>query len=122
MAEKICELEGKTYENDIEKQSEFLEDSDFNPKRLRDEIQEIVVSKGGKMPKKKRNRRHKKMSTAQTVSNLVEQVQMLVQENRARVTLSSGTIIDDKKIEVETRVPAASHSHPYSDPKNSRHY
>ncbi|KAL2559324.1 hypothetical protein Fot_04063 [Forsythia ovata] len=122
MAENICELEGKTDENEVEKQIEFPEDSDFNPKRLRDETHEIVVSEGGEILKKKRNMHHKKMSIAQTVSNLAEQVQMLVQENRARVTLSSGRIADDEKMGVETRIPAASHSHPYSVPRDFRRY
>ncbi|KAL2546008.1 Mitogen-activated protein kinase [Forsythia ovata] len=98
------------------------ENSNFNPKRLRDEIQEIVVSEGGQIPKKKRNTCHKKMSIAQIVSNLAEQVQMLVQKNRARITLSRGRIVDNEKIGVETRVPAASHSHPYINPMDSRRY
>ncbi|KAL2558166.1 hypothetical protein Fot_02905 [Forsythia ovata] len=122
MAEKICELEGKIVENEVEKQSEFPEDSDFNPKRLRDEIEEIVVSEGGEIPKKKRNRRHKKMSISQTVSNLAEQVKMLVQENKARITLSSGRIVDEEKVGVETRVPEASHTHPHNDPMDFRRY
>ncbi|KAL2533080.1 hypothetical protein Adt_06431 [Abeliophyllum distichum] len=62
------------------------------------------------------------MSIAQTISNLAEQVQMLVQENKARVTLSSGRIVDDVKTGVETRIPVASHSHPYSDPRDSMRY
>ncbi|KAL2479181.1 hypothetical protein Fot_48195 [Forsythia ovata] len=62
------------------------------------------------------------MSIAQTVSNLVEQVQMLVQKNRARVTLSNSQIINEEKIRVEARAPAASHSRPYSDPRDSRRY
>ncbi|KAL2521838.1 hypothetical protein Fot_25761 [Forsythia ovata] len=62
------------------------------------------------------------MSVAQTVSNLAEQVQMLVLENRARITLSSGRITDDEKIGIEARVLAASHSHPYSYPRDSRRY
>ncbi|KAL2528597.1 hypothetical protein Fot_21198 [Forsythia ovata] len=122
MAEKICVLEGKTYENEVEKQIEFPKDSDFNPKRLKDEVQEIVISEGGEIPKKKRNRRYKNMSIAQTVSNLAEQVQILVQENRAKVTLSSGRIVNDEKIRVETRVPPASHSHPYNDPRDFKRY
>ncbi|KAL2529358.1 hypothetical protein Fot_21959 [Forsythia ovata] len=122
IAEKICELQGKTDENEVEQQSEFPVDGDFNPKRLRDGIEEIVVSEGGKIPKKKRNGHHKKMSMVQTVSNLAEQVQMLVQENKARITLSSSRIVDDEKIGVETRVPAASQSHPYNDPRDSTHY
>ncbi|KAL2455134.1 hypothetical protein Fot_57769 [Forsythia ovata] len=65
---------------------------------------------------------HKKMSIAQTMSNLAEQVQMLVQENRAMITLSSGRIVDDEKIGIETRAPAVSHSHPCSDPSDSRLY
>ncbi|KAL2466554.1 hypothetical protein Adt_42405 [Abeliophyllum distichum] len=91
MAEKICELEEKADENEMEKQIEFPEDSDFNPRRQRDEIPEIVV-------------------------------QMLVQQNRVRVTLSSGRIVGDEKIGVENRAPTASHSHPYSDHRDSRRY
>ncbi|KAL2489180.1 hypothetical protein Fot_42472 [Forsythia ovata] len=122
MADKICELEEKTDENEVEKQNKFLEDNDFNPKRLSDEILEIVVSEGREIPKKKKNGRLKKMYIAQIVSNLAEQVQMLVQENRATITLSSGRIVDSKKFRVETRVPAASHSHPYSNPRDSKRY
>ncbi|KAL2499127.1 hypothetical protein Adt_24677 [Abeliophyllum distichum] len=47
---------------------------------------------------------------------------MLVHENRARKTLSSGRIIDDKKIGVENKAPVMSHSHPYSDPMDSLRY
>ncbi|KAL2529108.1 hypothetical protein Fot_21709 [Forsythia ovata] len=74
------------------------------------------------MPRKKRNRHHKKMSIAQTVSNLAKQVQMLVQENRASGTMSSGRIVDEEKGGVQARAPAASHTHPYNDPRDSRHY
>ncbi|KAL2515186.1 hypothetical protein Fot_29157 [Forsythia ovata] len=47
---------------------------------------------------------------------------MLVQENRARITLSSERIIGDEKMGVETRVPTVSHSCPYGDPRDSRRY
>ncbi|KAL2529379.1 hypothetical protein Fot_21980 [Forsythia ovata] len=43
-------------------------------------------------------------------------------ENRARITLSSGRIVDDEKIRVKTRVPAAIHSQPYNDPQDSTRY
>ncbi|KAL2466363.1 hypothetical protein Adt_42214 [Abeliophyllum distichum] len=69
MAEKICELEERTDANEIEKQSEFSEDSDFNPKRHRDENSEIV-----------------------------------------------------KKLELKIEYLTVSHSHPYSDPRDSRRY
>ncbi|KAL2494392.1 hypothetical protein Fot_38149 [Forsythia ovata] len=62
------------------------------------------------------------MSIVQIVSNLAKHVQMLVQENRARVTMLNGRIVDEEKVGVEARAPAMSHSHPYSDPKDSRRY
>ncbi|KAL2474878.1 hypothetical protein Adt_35614 [Abeliophyllum distichum] len=109
-------LEGKTGDNEFDKKIEFPVESDFNPIRQRNEIPEIAKSEGEEAPKKKRNRGHNKMSIAQTISNLA----MLVQESRAMVTLSSARNIDDEKIAVENKMPAVSHSHPYSDPRDSR--
>ncbi|KAL2466336.1 hypothetical protein Adt_42187 [Abeliophyllum distichum] len=110
-------------ENEVEKQIEFPEESDSNPKRQKNEIPEIAISEGGEAPKKKINRRHKKMSISQTVSNLAEQVQILVHENRARVTLSSARNIDNEKIAVENKTLVVSHFHLYSDPRDSwRHH
>ncbi|KAL2558705.1 hypothetical protein Fot_03444 [Forsythia ovata] len=66
--------------------------------------------------------RHKKLSIAQIVSNFSEQVQMLVQKNRVRITLSSSRIIDEDIVGVEARAPAVSHSYPYNDPRDSMRY
>ncbi|KAL2491543.1 hypothetical protein Adt_27171 [Abeliophyllum distichum] len=122
MAYTNNDSKGKTGENEVEKQIEFPEESDSNPKRQRNEIQEIAINEGGEAPKKKRNRRHKKMSIAQTISNLAEQVQMLVQENKATITLSGARNIADEKIVVENKTPIVSYSHPYSDHRDSQRH
>ncbi|KAL2520374.1 hypothetical protein Fot_24297 [Forsythia ovata] len=62
------------------------------------------------------------MSIAHTLSNLVEQVQILVQENRTRSVVDGGCIKDEENGGDEIRAPAGSHSHPYSDPQDSRRY
>ncbi|KAL2509016.1 Uncharacterized protein Fot_32663 [Forsythia ovata] len=43
-------------QDELKKRSEHPEDSDFNPKRQRDETPEVVVSKEGEVPRKKQNR------------------------------------------------------------------
>ncbi|KAL2520344.1 hypothetical protein Fot_24267 [Forsythia ovata] len=70
------------------------------------EILEIVVSKGGEIPRRKRNRRHKKMPIAQTNDECC----------------AGGRAKDEKKGRDEARAPAISHSHPYSDHWDSRRY
>ncbi|KAL2488942.1 hypothetical protein Fot_42234 [Forsythia ovata] len=47
---------------------------------------------------------------------------MLVQENKAGRVISRGRIIDKENGIVEARAPAASHFHPYSDPRDFRRY
>ncbi|KAL2514748.1 hypothetical protein Fot_28719 [Forsythia ovata] len=56
------------------------------------------------------------------MSNLAEQVHMLVEENRTRVAMAGGQANDEERIGSEAKAPVASHSHPYSEPRNSRHY
>ncbi|KAL2494199.1 hypothetical protein Fot_37956 [Forsythia ovata] len=60
------------------------------------------------------------MSIAQTVSNLAEQVQMLVQKNRTRNVVAGGRTKDEGNGGDEINAPAASHFHPCSDPRDSR--
>ncbi|KAL2542008.1 Uncharacterized protein Adt_02986 [Abeliophyllum distichum] len=62
------------------------------------------------------------MSIVQTVFNLAEQVQMLVQENRTSRAMTSELVTDEENGIVKARALAESHSHPYSDPRNSMHY
>ncbi|KAL2550203.1 hypothetical protein Fot_11733 [Forsythia ovata] len=101
MAEKMSDMEGKTGENELERQSEILEDSDFNLKRQRDEIPEIVVSEGGEIHRKKLNKRHKKIT---------------------RGVMVGRQVTDEENGGAEASVLAASHSHPYSDDRDSKRY
>ncbi|KAL2552120.1 hypothetical protein Fot_05739 [Forsythia ovata] len=60
------------------------------------------------------------MSITQTVSNLAEQVQMLIQKNRTRNVVAGGRTKDKGNGGDEIKAPAASHFHLYSDPRDSR--
>ncbi|KAL2489361.1 hypothetical protein Fot_42653 [Forsythia ovata] len=59
------------------------------------------------------------MSIVKTVSNLAEQVQMLVEENRTRIFVAGGQAKYEERSGAEAKAPAASHSHSYSEPWNS---
>ncbi|KAL2520977.1 hypothetical protein Fot_24900 [Forsythia ovata] len=91
----MSDLEGKTGENDLERQNEHLEDSDFNLKRRRKKVLEVVVR--GEVPRKKCNIRYKKMSIAKIVSNLAEQVHVLVEDNRTRSVVGGEQAKDEEK-------------------------
>ncbi|KAL2505355.1 hypothetical protein Adt_20976 [Abeliophyllum distichum] len=80
MAERMSDLVGKTGENNLEKQSEHPEDSNFNPKR------------------------HRKKAS------------------RTRNAVVGGQPNDEERSGAEARALAIRHSHPYSDPWDSRHY
>ncbi|KAL2520433.1 hypothetical protein Fot_24356 [Forsythia ovata] len=108
-------------ENDLERQSEHLEDSDFNPNKQREEIPDVIAREGEKVPKKC-NRWQKKISIAKTVSTLAEQVQTLMVENRAKNTIPGAQVKNKKRIGAEAKAPATSHSHLHIEPHNSRRY
>ncbi|KAL2558771.1 hypothetical protein Fot_03510 [Forsythia ovata] len=107
-------------ENDLKRQNEHLENIDFNPKRQRDEVPEVVVSDEGEVQRKNCIRRYK-MSIANIVSNLAEQVQILVEAN-TRSAITGGQANDEERSWAEVKAPSTSHSHPYSEPQNYRRY
>ncbi|KAL2520519.1 hypothetical protein Fot_24442 [Forsythia ovata] len=99
-------------ENDSERKNEHLEDSDFNSKRQRDEVPDVVIIEGGEVPRK-----NKKISIAKTVSNLVKQVQMLVEENRTKSVVVGGQAKNEERNGAEAKATTASHFHLHSDHK-----
>ncbi|KAL2515876.1 Uncharacterized protein Fot_29847 [Forsythia ovata] len=104
----------------IQKQrSENLKDSDFNLKRQREKILDITVSEDKEVPRKKSNRQQTKIHIAKTVSTLAEQVQMLVEENRAKNGSAGGQAKNENGTEAEAKALAASHSHLRGKPHNS---
>ncbi|KAL2553236.1 hypothetical protein Fot_06855 [Forsythia ovata] len=45
-----------------------------------------------------------------------------LQKKRIRGAVAGGQTKDEEMSEAEAKAPTASHSHPYSEPQNSRHY
>ncbi|KAL2552103.1 hypothetical protein Fot_05722 [Forsythia ovata] len=104
-------------ENDLERQSEHLEDSNFNPKWQMDEIQQANEEE---VPRKKCNRQQKKIFISKIVSTLAEQVQMLVEENGEKNVVLEDQAKKERRIRAEARAPATNYSHSHSELCNSR--
>ncbi|KAL2501646.1 hypothetical protein Fot_35494 [Forsythia ovata] len=99
----MSDIERKMGENNLERQSEHLEDSDFNPKRQREGVLDVVVNKEGEVPQKK-------------------QVQMHVEENRANNTYARGQAKNEVGFETKAKAPAPSHSYSYNKQHDYRRY
>ncbi|KAL2515965.1 Uncharacterized protein Fot_29936 [Forsythia ovata] len=100
--------------------SENLKDSDFNPKRQRKKIPDITVNEEEEVPRKKSNQQQTRIHIAKTVSTLAEQVQILVEENKAKKGSAEGQAKNENG--TEASAPAASHSHLRGEPHNSSCY